>query len=165
MNRVNKSLLAAAVIAGLAGGVGFVRAGSLGVAPSGRQLDEGHWKHIHMHNAKEALHEARSALESAEDVFKGHREEAIAHVDHALKEVQTAVDEAGGEATNPADRPAARQLEEGRFPHMHKALERLKYALSELQSADKFNGHRDAAIDETQKAIDQLDRGIHDAER
>jgi hypothetical protein len=165
MNRVNKSLLAAAVIAGLAGGVNFVRAGAAASSQAPQRLDEEHWKHVHLHNAKVALKEARTNLEKAEEVFKGHREEAIAHVDHALKEVQIAADEAGGEATDPADRPAATQLEEGRFPHMHKAFDRLKDALSELKSADKFNGHRDAAIDETQKAIDQLDRGIHDAER
>jgi hypothetical protein len=165
MNRVNKSLLTAAVIAGLTGGIGFVNAGQLGNSSSSQQAEEKQPKHIHMHNAKEALKEARGALEKAEDVFKGHREEALAHVDHAIKEIQTAVDEAGGESSGPADRPAVSQLDEGRFPHMHKAAERMEYALSELQTADKFNGHRDAAIDEVQKGLDQLHKAIKDAER
>jgi hypothetical protein len=164
MNRLNRNILAAVVAGGLCGGVGYAQAGFSGSAQSAQRLDEGHWKHVHMHNALTALREARHELETAEDVFRGHRDEAIDHVDHAIKEIQVGLHEQNDEAATPADLPSAERLE--RFPHMHHALERLQGARTELDAADKiFGGHRDAAIDHTDRAIKQLQDGIQDAEK
>ena len=117
MDRFNRNLLVAVVAGGLCGGAGDAQAGFSGGAPLAQRLDEGHWKHIHMHNALTALREARHELETAEDVFKGHRDEAIDHVDHAIKEIQAGLHEQNDEAATPADLPSAQRLE--RFPHMH----------------------------------------------
>jgi hypothetical protein len=164
MNRINRNALALVVAGGLCGGVGFVQAGPCAGLQAAQRLDEGHWKHVHMHNAMASLQEARHELESAEDVFRGHRDEAIEHVDHAIKEIREGLHEQHDEAALPADLPAPRRLE--RFPHMHRAMEKLQDALTELNAADKiFGGHREEAIDHTGKAIAQLQDGIHDAER
>jgi len=117
-----------------------------------------------MHHALTALREARHELETAEDVFRGHRDEAIDHVDHAINQIVAGLKEQNDEAAIPADLPRADRLE--RFPHMHHALDKLQEALTELNAADKvFGGHRDEAIDHTEKAIKQLQDGIQDAER
>ena len=164
MNRFKRSLLAAAIATGICGGVHFVLAGASNTAPAAQQLDEGHWRHPHMHRALEHLHEARHELEQAEDIFRGHREESLAHVDYAIKEVEIGLREQHDEATLPADLPAANKL--ARFPHMHAALDLLHEARTELDASEKvFGGHRDKAIEETDHAIKQLDEGIHDAER
>ena len=161
MNRFNRSLLAAAVAGGLCGGVGVVHARSSNYAPSAQRLI----KYEHMHKALEHLREARKQLQDAEDIFHGHKGEALDHVDHAIKHAEEGLKEQG-EAANPTHLPAAIKLAEERFPHVHHALDRLREARSELDSADKiFGGHREKAIEETDHAIHQLEEGIHDAEK
>jgi hypothetical protein len=164
MDRFNRNVLAVVVAGSLSGGLGFAQAGPWAGPLSAQRLDEGHWKHVHMHNALVSLQEARHQLESAEDVFRGHRDEAIDHVDHAIRALKEGLHEQHDEAVLPADLPVPGRLE--RFEHMHRAMEKLQNALVELNAADKiFAGHRDEAIEHTEKAIAQLQDGIHDAER
>jgi len=162
MNRFNQSLLAAAVVAGLCGSVGFIQVGSSNNARAAERLEP---RYPHMHLALEHLREARKQLEDAEDIFKGHKGEALEHVDHAINHIEAGFKE-HGEAALPGHLPPADKLAEERFPHVHRALARLREARAELDSADKiFAGHREKAIEETDHAIHQLEEGIHNAER
>jgi hypothetical protein len=157
MNRFHRSLLVAAVAGGICGGVGFVQAGNSNNSQA-QHLAE-HWKYSHMHRALEHLHEARHELESAEDIFRGHKEEALGHVDAAIGHVIDGLKENHDEATLPGDLPSANKLE--RYPHLHGALDRLREARKELEDADHiFGGHREHAIDETDRAIHQLEEGL-----
>jgi len=164
MNRFNRSISAAAVACGLCGGVCLVQAGLSNNAQTVQRLDEEHWKHPHMHRAMSQLHQARQELQDAEEIFKGHRDQAIEHVDRAIKHVEEGLREQHDEAAVPADLPVAGHLEQ--YPHMHHALEHLREARSELESADKiFGGHRSDAMEETDHAIKQLEEGLHNAEK
>jgi chromosome segregation ATPase len=118
-----------------------------------------------MHHAMASLRDAREELRQAEDVFKGHRQDAIDHVEAAIKAIQDGLEEQhDGEAALPAGLPSVANLDE-RYPHMHHALERLKDAKGELENAEAiFGGHRDEAISRTDKAIKQVEDGIHEAE-
>lgn len=81
--------------------------------------------------------------------FKGHRDEVIGHVDHAIDQIRKGLVEQGDdEAWLPGNR--ASQLDDERFPHMHRALESLREAHTELDAAGKiFGGHRDEAIQQS----------------
>jgi len=167
MNRINRSVLAAIVAGGLCGGVGFVQAGSStgDVYPGVQRLDDEHWHYPHMHHALASLHEARKELDDAEDIFKGHRDEAIDDVERAIKAVQDGLHEQHDEeAAIPAGSPSARNLDDDHFPHLHRALERLKDAKQELESAEPiFGGHRDEAVSRTERAMKQIEDAIRDA--
>jgi len=161
MNRFHRSLLVAAVAGGLCGGVGFAQAGYSNNSQAQRLED--HWKYAHMHHALEHLHEARHELENAEDIFRGHKEEALQHVDAAIGHVVDGLKDLHDEAAGPANTPAPTKLE--RFAHLHGALDRLREARKELDDAEHiFGGHRDHAIEETDRAIHQLEEGIKAAE-
>jgi len=159
MNRFNRSLLAAAVAGALSGGVGLVQAGpSIDTHQGARNLA----RFEHMHKALEHLREARKQMEDAEDIFHGHKGEAIGHVDNAIGHVEAGLKEQG-ESAMPARLEPARKLG---FEHVHHALDRMRDARAELDAADKiFGGHREKAIEETDRAIHQLEEGIHDAEK
>ncbi len=161
MNRISRSLLAAAVAGALCGGVGLAQAGSSTHSQGARQLA----RHEHMHLALDHLREARKQLEDAEDIFHGHKGEALDHVDHAIKHIEEGLKEQG-ESAMPARLPPAVKLDEKRFPHVHRALDRLREARKELDAADRiFAGHREKAMEEADRAIKQLEEGIHDAEK
>ena len=164
MNRINRVLLSATMVGGLCGGVGLVQAGSsLGGQPVQR-LDDEHWKFRHMHLALAALHEARKELDDAEDIFHGRKQDAIDHVERAIKEVTDGLHEQNDDAAVSDALPSASRLDDDRFPHVRRAMERLKDAKRELEAAEPvFGGHRDEAISRVDKALKQLEDGIHDA--
>jgi hypothetical protein len=158
MNSLNRTVLAAAIAVG---GVGMVRADAFFSANAGAQRLTGgaeeHWKYPHMHHALGALAEARKDLDDAEDIFHGHKQDAIDHVEGAMKEIRTGLKEKNDETIEQL--PAPSRL--GEYPHMHHALERLKFARKELDNADAiFGGHRDDAIEHTDKAIKQIEEGL-----
>ena len=160
MNRLNRSLLAAAVAGSLCCGVGLVQAGSSSNSQAPQRLEK---RFPHMRLALEHLREARKQMEDAEDIFHGHKGEAVEHVNNAIRHVEEGLKEQG-EAAIPAELPAAVKL--APFEHVHHALDRLREARAELDNADKiFGGHREKAIEETDHAIHQLEEGIHDAEK
>jgi len=166
MNRFNHSMITLAVAGGLCGGIGFVQAGLPSDVPGAQRLEE-HYKYPHMHHAMASLREARKELDMAEDVFKGHRQDAIDHVEQAIRTIEVGLKEQHDEeATLPSASRSAGNLDEEHFPHMRHALERLKDAKTELEAADHiFAGHRDEAISFTDKAIKQIEDGLHDAEK
>ncbi len=156
MRRFSRSFLAAAVAAGLLGGVGCAQPG-----PAVVQVTRAH---PHLHRALARLREARRELEHAEEIFRGHREEAIGYVDKAIQQAEEGLREQGDNVSS-AELSPGNDLE-GRFPHMHHALEHLREARAQLESADPiFGGHRDRAIEATDHAIRQVEEGIHVAER
>jgi hypothetical protein len=167
MNRFNRSVLAAAVVGGLCGGIGLAQAASSSNVPTAQRLDDEHWKYPHMHHAMASLREARKDLDSAEDIFRGHRQDAIDHVEAAIKTIQEGLKEQRDEeATVPTVAPSVSNLADPSYPHMRHALERLKDAKAELEAAEHiFAGHRDEAISHTDKAIKQIEDGLHDADR
>jgi hypothetical protein len=164
MKALKQSLLTAAIVGGLCGGVGLVRAGASSSAQGVQNLDDDHWKFPHMHHAMASLREARKDMDDAEDIFKGHKQDAIDHVDGAIHAVEAGLKEHDDEAALPAALPSACNLDDEKFPHMRHALDRLKNAKEELEAAEPiFAGHRDEAIEHTDKAIKQIEDGIHDA--
>jgi hypothetical protein len=172
MDRIKRSFLSAAIAGGLCGvfggSVALAQAGVSASTPGNAQgvqkLDEDHWKFKHMHHAMQSLMEARKELDLADDIFKGHKQDAIDHVDAAIKAIKVGLKEQNDEAALPAQLPSAARLDDEKFPHIRHALERLKDAKTELESADKiFGGHRDEAISHTDKAIKQIEDGLHEA--
>ena len=166
MNRLNRVLLSAVMAGGLCGGTGFVLAGSSRADSSGggqpvQRLDDEHWKFVHMHHALASLQEARKELDDAEDIFHGHKQDAIDHVEAAIKEVRDGLHEQNDDAALPAALPSAGRLDDERFPHVRRAMERLKDAKRELEAAEPiFAGHRDEAVRRVYKALKQLEDGI-----
>jgi hypothetical protein len=167
MNRFNRSIVTAAVAGGLCGGIGLVQAGSSINVPAFQRLDDEHWKYPHMHHAMASLRDARKDLDVAEDIFKGHKQDAIDHVEAAIKTIQVGLKEQHDEeAALPSAVSSARNLGDDSYPHMRHALDRLKDAKTELEAADHiFAGHRDEAISHVDKAIKQIEDGLHDAEK
>jgi hypothetical protein len=166
MKRINRSLITATIAGGLCCGIGAVQANWSGHSPAVNRLDDDHHKFPHMHHALDKLKDARHELEQTEDIFRGHKDEAIGHVDDAIAEIHAGLKEHDDDSAISADLPAARKLDDQRFPHMHAALDRLREGRDELKAAeDIFAGHRDKAVEHTDKAIKQLEDGIHDAER
>jgi hypothetical protein len=164
MNRIHRTLLSAVVIGGLGGGAAIVAAASFSDVPSAQPMAE-HWRYEHMHRALQALREARRELDTAQDIFRGHKAEALGHVDGAIKEAEEGLREQHDEAATPTDLPQRRELAE-RYEHVHRALELLHQARTELDSADHvFSGHRDRAMEHTDHAIRQLEEAVRDAER
>jgi hypothetical protein len=166
MDRIKRSVLAAAVAGALCGGVGMVHAIASTASQGVQKLDDDHWKFPHMHHAMAMLREARKDMDEAEDIFHGHKQDAIDHVDKAIAEIKIGLHEQHDEelAAIPTALPAASKLEDDHFPRVHAALERMKHAKEELEGADTiFAGHRDEAIRHTEKAIKQLEDGLHDA--
>jgi hypothetical protein len=171
MNLKTRSLLAFAI----AGGLVAVPLGNsmaalpVGAAAQDRRLDDDehhhdddhHHRFEHMHKALVSLREGRKQLEDAEDVFKGHREEALDHVDHAIKQVEDGLREQGEKIDDVAVTPAKTPLDDERFPHLRRALDRLHDAREQLQAAeDVFKGHRDEALEQTNKAIQQIEEAM-----
>jgi hypothetical protein len=164
MKRMNRSLMTALIAGGLCGGMGLAQAGSVFNATGVQRLDDEHWKHPHMHHALESLREARKDLDDAEDIFHGHKQDAVDHVDAAIKAAQLGLKEQNDETVLPDAMPPASKLADPSYPHLRHALERLKDAKTELESADKvFGGRRDEAISHTDRAIKQIEDGLHDA--
>ena len=161
MNRINRMLLSAAVAGGLCGGIGFVQAGSPMGGQSVQRLDDEHGKYVHMHHALASLQEARKELDDAEDIFHGHKQDAIDHVEAAIKEGRDGLHEQHDDAVLPGALPPAGRLDDDRYPHVRRAMERLKDAKRELEAADPvFSGHRDEAIKGIDKALRQLEDGV-----
>lgn len=162
----HRTLLAVLIGAGVA--TVPLLAGAGAVAPpvgNGiRALDEDHVRFPHMRRALTRLREARKQLEQAEDIFKGHREAALDHVDRAIKQCEEALHEQNEKADDVAvtPSPATREGDE-KYPHLRHAMRRLREAREQLDAADPiFKGHREQAIDQTDKAIHQIEQAIKD---
>lgn len=159
MSRSKRTLIVAAVAAGLCGGIGFVQAGAPAQAPVVHLA-----RFEHMHHALEKLREARHEMDIASDIFRGHKAEALDHVDQAIHAAEEGLREQHDLSAAPARLPGAAPLE--KYEHIHRALDLLHEARSELDGAEHiFGGHRDKAMEHTDRAIHQLEDAIRDAER
>ncbi len=115
----------------------------------------------YMQAARTNLQQARAQLQAATRNKAGHRVKALEYVDAALSEVNAGI--RFDRRHNHAQRVigeiiAATSLDQ---PHMQAALDYLRQAKSNLESAtaDK-GGHRVKAIDLVNKAIDETKKGI-----
>jgi len=157
MSRFSRSFLALAVAGALCGGVGCAQPAPV------VQVSEAH---PHMHDALAHLRASKRELEHAEEIFRGHRDEAIEHVDRAIHQVEDGLREQGDTVASSAEAPLAHDFEDARFPRLRRALAHLREARNDLEAAEPiFGGHRDRAIEATDRAINQVEQGIHDAER
>lgn len=110
----------------------------------------------HMYGARNDLQQAVNALQTAQDDKGGHRIAAINLAQQAIDQVNLGIEFAGGPSDGPFAPPAPPV-----GPAMNNANAYLQFAVGELQAAeDNKGGHRIAALDLTQQAIDQVNLGI-----
>jgi hypothetical protein len=118
----------------------------------------GELKHPHMHVALRELREARTELKEAAHDFGGHRVKALEATDAAVKQIDRALKASGDYVAG------AGKVEPGAYkgyashPHIHHALHELRLVRAELKEAKHdFGGHREAALRDTNHAIEQLE--------
>jgi hypothetical protein len=116
-------------------------------------------RHPEMEAALEHLRNARNDLHVAATVYGGHRANAERLADQAIIEVRQALNYAGsGRAGHPETPPiaAGRRGPARGYPEMHAALRELRTARGYLmRGATHFGGHRVAALNYTNRAIDE----------
>jgi hypothetical protein len=112
----------------------------------------------YMQAALTDLQQARADLQRAASNKGGHRTRAIGYVNRAIEEVNRGI--AYDRHNNHSVKPAASVASPDQ-PNMTSALDNLKRAKKNLQlaTADK-GGHRGKAIDNVNRAIDEVNRGI-----
>jgi hypothetical protein len=54
---------------------------------------------------------------------------------------------------------------ESKHPLLHHALDRLTEARVEMQHSEEFNGHRDKAMADTDRAIQLVEEALHEVEK
>jgi hypothetical protein len=115
-------------------------------------------RHPHMHHALRELREARTELKEASHDFGGHRVKALEAVDAAIKQIDTALKGAKDTIKTPLKVDADIYKKYKHHPHIHHAIHELKEARTELKEAKHdFDGHRAAALKDTNAAIEQLE--------
>jgi hypothetical protein len=105
-----------------------------------------------MQAARSDLQAARAQLRNATNDKGGHRNRALEHVESALNEVAAGIrfDRRHDDETALPDQP-----------RMQAALDKLQSARSNLEAAsDDKGGHRVKALEQVNKAIDQVKKGI-----
>lgn len=112
-----------------------------------------------MEAALAALRSARNHLHIAATAYGGHRANAERLADQAIAEVRQALSYAGtGRAGHPETPPLAtgRRRPVKGYPEMHAGLNDLRTARAHLmRGATDFAGHRVAALNLTNRAIDE----------
>lgn len=115
---------------------------------------------------------AASALEDASHDFCGHREAALDATDAAINQLNLAIacDSSVPNPTmirvphassGPADVAPESKTKPERHPEIRKAIAALEVAAAALEdAAHDFCGHREAALDAVEAAIDQLQAAI-----
>lgn len=110
----------------------------------------------HMYGARNDLQQAVNALQSAQDDKGGHRVTAIDLTQQAIDQVNLGIQFAGGPPDGffvPPPPPIG--------PAMNNGNDYLQLAADELRAAtDNKGGHRIAALNLTEQAIDQVNEGI-----
>jgi hypothetical protein len=115
-----------------------------------------HADQVHMFGARNDLQQAVTTLQQAQDDKGGHRVTAINLANQAIDQVNQGIQFAGG---GPPGNPWQPPRPWG--PPMTAANAYLQFAVNELQAAvDDKGGHRIAAINLTQQAMDQVNQGI-----
>lgn len=125
-------------------------------------------RHPEIYKAINALEKAREDLRDAAHDYCGHRAEALEATDNALRQLRLALD---------SDRAAIEPLEVNpsnvllekisytagdvevreRHPKIRAAINALEHARNDLQNAaHDYHGHREAALDATDRALTQL---------
>jgi hypothetical protein len=130
-------------------------AGLLVVAAPGR-APAGGKSYPRLHQALHELREARRELKDAGDRFGGHRVKALKATDAAIGEIEECLRAAGDNTKGIAFRPDVyRQYKSN--PHIHHAIKQMEEARTVLRNAPKnFGGHREAAIREIDRAVQEL---------
>jgi hypothetical protein len=130
-------------------------------------------RHPLIRKALAALHNAADDLEDASKDFCGHRETALDAVNVAIDQLGLAIAcdrnsaqsmsviESVGQSVAQAQTEIRAAATRERHPLIRKALAALHNAAIDLEDASKdFCGHREAALDAVDRAIDQLGLAI-----
>jgi len=132
-----------------------------------------HERHPAIHHAIRSLEHAKKYLEHAAHDFGGHREQALADCEKAIHQLRlclegdtTAAVEGGKNSVSqtqqqppPTAQPptTGEKTEHERHPAIHHAIRALEHAKEYLEhAAHDFGGHRKQALEDCEKAIQQL---------
>ena len=116
-----------------------------------------------MHHALWELRDARHELKEAKHDFGGHREKALHAVNDAIKQLDLILLYKGD---NVKGVPTRGDLKEEykkykHHPHMHHAVHELKHAHHQLkETKHNFDGHKEAAMHDIHKAIEQIELAL-----
>lgn len=121
-------------------------------------------RHPFIRHAIRALQQARTDLQDAAHDYCGHRKDALEATDKALEQLRLALGSDRAEVrTGEGSLDAMSFLEASwrqggeRHPKIRQAVNALERARGDLQdAAHDFHGHREAALDATDKALKEL---------
>ncbi|MBI3407587.1 MAG: hypothetical protein HY040_04435 [Planctomycetes bacterium] len=123
-------------------------------------------RHPHLHHALHELREARTELKEAAHDFGGHRAKALEATDAAIAEIDLALKGAGDNIKGQGAREKDFYKKYSHYPHIHHAVHELKEARTELkEAAHDFGGHRERALRDVNRAIEQLELAIKFAKK
>jgi hypothetical protein len=109
------------------------------------------------------LKEAYREMNDAGNDFGGHKKEALEATNRAIVEMDRALRAVG---VNPVFVAPSKEVYKGykNFPHIRHALDELRTALREMRdAATDFGGHKEKAIEATERAITQLEKALEAA--
>ena len=109
------------------------------------------------------LKEAHREMKDADHEFGGHREKALEATNRAIAQMDKALRAVGIEPVYVAPaKDAYRDYKN--YPHIRHALTELRVALKEMRNAaTDFGGHKEKAIEATERAITQLEKPLEAA--
>jgi hypothetical protein len=117
--------------------------------------------HPRIHHALYELRESKNELKKAAHNFGGHRKAALASVDKAIGQIQKALKFSGDKRPFKGDPKAEYYKTYPNHPHIRHAVTVLKDTITELNAAShNYGGHRKAAVDASQDAINKLGKAL-----
>ena len=158
------------------GGTGTQPAVNPPGGPGTGEYQEEKSRHPRIARALRALHEAIAYMKKAPHDFGGHREDAVQASEAAIKQLRLSLEyrehQVGGVSNSAANiagslqtttalasltNSPAFQQEKGVHPRIAKAIVELNEAVAYMQKAPHdFGGHREAAVQDSQTALAQL---------